>query len=89
MTIYQASKKNSTGHILNKNLKVQKVFLTLLGSQLSRMSCPNVSRSLVTGVTTGNSPLPPGHIEETQRWETDIVSGVQLNGHTQTSAPGV
>ena len=44
---------------------------------------------LVTGVTTGNSPLPPGHVEETQRWETDIVSRVQLNGHTQTSAPGV
>ena len=47
------------------------------------------SRTLVTGVTTGNSPLPPGHIEGRLRWATDIVSPVQLNGHTQTSAPGV
>ena len=89
MTIYQASKKNLYWSHSQQKTKVQKVFPTLPGSQLSRMSCPNVSRSLVTGVTTGNSPLPPGHIEETQRWETDIVSGVQLNGHTQTSAPGV
>ena len=46
------------------------------------------SRSLVTGVTTGSSPLPPGHIEGRLRWPTDIVSPVQLNGHTQTSALG-
>ena len=66
MTIYQAL-KNSLLVTFSTEMKNEKCFKKSKTVE-QNSSFQRFSRSLVTGVTTGSSPLPPGHIVGRLRW---------------------